>query len=234
MRNALTFWSLAAFIAVSCTSQPTKVEPTKPEETSQSLVNFSIKKETLVDSNEYFDVELNHPIIIGNGFERINDELHQQLPNFKYEMEEFVSYKKEAESDTLAYEVPNGYFNSDYEVFTDSSSYLSFVFYHYQFSGGAHGSKYVQVFNIDLEAKNMFTIVDEYTNIDSLKQALFNSINQEVQDDEMGCWGIDSIQHVDNVLDNIVVTTDSLFVFFSDYEVCPYATGNPPIFLPRK
>lgn len=223
-------------LLISACTQSTKQESTesKTEKPEQAAESFRMITDTIIQDSSFYYLYIEIPQFVGEAYTKHNQTIMALVPDYSESIAAYKEYVNEATEGEYDFEPMPANFNTGYEIITDSISFLSVILHNYEYTGGAHGAHYTSVANIDLETGKVIPINRYFQNTDSLKQSLFHEINRVVRSPELGCWGFESLDKVDQILSKTVVTKDSLIVFFNDYDVCPYATGNPPVSIPRK
>jgi hypothetical protein len=104
---------------------------------------------------------------------------------------------------------------------------LSLVLSYYQYTGGAHGLTEIVSYNLNPETGEDLSfsrfLLRVKMNLEQVKEYIKNEINRE-----SGNYFPDAL---DNIRDrnnfNYYLEDDFLIVYFQQYEIAPYAAGNP-------
>jgi hypothetical protein len=120
-----------------------------------------------------------------------------------------------------------------YTVNYNQRGLLSIVFSDYIYSGGAHGGIVLQAYNFNIangQNTKLFDVLDS-----KAKQAKVQKYAYDyVKKDSSKMYFVESI-------DDIPLSNDTVFYYkdggialvFQQYEIAPYASGNPEIFIPN-
>jgi hypothetical protein len=122
-----------------------------------------------------------------------------------------------------------------------NNNYLSFVINIYYFSGGAHGLTEVDAFDYDLTKKKEIAITDFLNSPDQSLQKLANLAKQAVTI-EVQSTGIEMNDSITQMIDqgtaptadnykNFSFNSDSITIYFQQYQVAPGYIGPIPITL---
>lgn len=149
----------------------------------------------------------------------------------KKNMEE---YKKEANCKEFPYSCTYSY-STSYKVKYNTNGKLSIIMYDDMYSGGAHGLRYVASYNFNSKTGKLYKLSDILTT-----KTKFNKVTAYAKKYMVN--HSDLFFTDDLTLDNFKVTKDNSFYFtkdgfyliFQEYEVAPYAAGNPIIKVPNK
>ena len=106
----------------------------------------------------------------------------------------------------------------------------------YEYTGGAHGNRYLLIQNYDLETGDMVNeqdlFIDDY--YEPLKTLLLNALIAQTDNAEskrdLRRMGYSVADVVPN--ENFYVTQEGITYVYNPYEIAPYAMGCIEIFLP--
>ena len=168
---------------------------------------------------------------------KINDILTKHIQGsykgyltLKKSMEE---YKKEADCKKMPFTCQYSYHTS-YKVKYNQNGKVSILLYDYTYSGGAHGLTYITAYNFTLQtgkpynlrniltSKTKFLKVTKYAKGYMIKHpAIFFMDDYTLKNFKV------------NNSTQFYFTDQGIYLIFQEYEVAPYAAGNPIIQVPR-
>lgn len=162
---------------------------------------------------------------------------------FKELLVAFLSYADESDADTLAetsralalgQPVPerelsgSWYANTVYEVFRPSARYVSVLFNHHEYTGGAHGNSTYRAFSFDLHTGRTLALadlfVDEKAALDALVPRIADGVQAQKEPDAPPVDRDPSA--VDLSMDRVALTPDGLRVVYAPYEMGSYSEGE--------
>lgn len=198
--------------------------------------SFEMKEEIL--NTDFVSAEINYPVISGLKDINIQNKINQKIEETVRKT--YSSFRDEEKPNCESYEGYTGEcvinINVDSSVSKLSSKYLSISFTNYQFyPGSAHPIHYLVSLNFDLDTGEELKLSDffvqnsNYLNIlsEKLRKSLAEKLSMEMSDSMLLDGTKPDGQHFQNF-----VLSDEGFVFvFGDYEVAPYAAGNPTVLI---
>lgn len=174
-------------------------------------------------------------------------EIDIEIPQFKNDFSQADRYNQEFINNGLnfAFEL-KGLAVRDYESFKDEDwefrpynatiryelqkygDIISLNFYHYQYTGGAHGLTYKFTYNIDKETGQQLELNDFLDRTDLTLKDVNNEVQEDIKsnpDDyysDLDFTGIRKDQDY-YLRDSVIV------IYFQQYEIAPYAFGFPEV-----
>lgn len=150
--------------------------------------------------------------------------------HLKKSMEE---YKKEADCKKMPFTCQYSYHTS-YKIQYNQNGKVSILLYDYMYSGGAHGLTYITAYNFNLKTGKQYTLSSILTS-----KTKFLKVTKYAKGYMIKHPAIFFVD--DYTLENFKVNNSTQFYFtdqgiyliFQEYEVAPYAAGNPIIQVPR-
>jgi len=178
---------------------------------------------------EAVKIEAEIPVIKGfknkEAQECFNQKFRDDIINFaediKTQAEGFLKEVDQEERPFFQYQV--------YVVYSvkKKEDILSLILSYYQYTGGAHGLTEIASYNLDTETGEDLSfsgfLLRVKMNLEQVKEYIKNEINKEP-----GNYFSDAL---DNIRDrnnfNYYLEEDFLVIYFQQYEITPYAAGNP-------
>ncbi|MED4452507.1 DUF3298 and DUF4163 domain-containing protein [Metabacillus fastidiosus] len=169
---------------------------------------------------------------------KINNKLYSVAVETNNNKIAFDKAEKEARADWDESELGEFWewkFEPSFEIHYNQENYLSILYRDYVYMGGAHGLSGIYTLNFDVNTgniiklstviKNKNKIVRNYAFKDLLNQQkrgqeslLINSVNEIIVNDSARPW---------------VFNSKGIKLFFHEYEVAPYSSGNPEVVVPE-
>ena len=104
-------------------------------------------------------------------------------------------------------------------------NFITLYSYNYEFAGGAHPSHFSFSYTIDLETGKLIQLNDVFNQrlIKQLKAILFKKFNKH--------YGKSNLLGDFEIASNFSLTLKGISFLYNNYEITPYAFGNPDLFL---
>ena len=199
-------------------------------EASIIISNNNVKTESPTMS-----VDLHIPVISGLTDNRIQSKINAQWEKHALDLEKELA----AEIDSyVKYNEQNDFPIRPYQLVTryqecyQNDNLLSLYVDYYQYTGGAHGMTNRQPYNIDLHSGNELAIKDLFQADYDYQSIINKEIRAQIAlnpgnyfTDNMGFNGITENQ-------SYYIQNGVLVVYFSQYEIAPYAAGIPEFKIP--
>lgn len=164
-----------------------------------------------------------------------------ELADYSFVLDEVDAYYETVRSQFLDFitssgsvPVPGPYaLDVSYEIPTHNEDLLSIVFYHYEFTGGAHGNTYLQTMTFDLAAETELTLADLFDDgtipLDDISDYVATTLEDRL--------GADATFPEGYTADEInfqfwTVAEDGVTFYFPPYQVAPYAAGVQTVTIP--
>lgn len=198
----------------------------------QEKVTVAVKEEKI--QSETLEAELKIPQISDMKNKEAQAELNSKFDAI-YTLKD--SLQKEAEkalidSKTAGYPFRPYQLFSDYKVSYNAKGYLSMTTLVYTYTGGAHGGSATTSYNVDInsgEAISLKSMFQEGVNYkDLINKEIAAQIAQQPENYFEGEYGFKTIADEQN----FYLKEGMLVVYFSEYEIAPYATGTPEFNIP--
>jgi predicted secreted protein len=209
---------------------PITIAESGEQEALASVLSKEVKSES-----EIISVDLNIPVLQGLQDQslqtRINERFTQEAMNMKdslsAEAAEYLADAQEGDYLVWPYELV-----SRYQLGTLNEELLSLYVDDYQYTGGAHGMTFRRAYNIELTTGEDLALADLFASGYDYQSVINQAISQQIAENpdgyftgEMGFQGIAADQ-------NYYLQDDCLVVYFSLYEIAPYAFGIPEFKIP--
>ena len=143
---------------------------------------------------------------------------------------------QECKKDSMYQEYPymcNYTYQTSYNVKYNSNEKLSILIFDYMYTGGAHGLGQVTAYNFNLNTGNEYTISHILTTYAKYTQVTKYAKNYMIKHADI--FFADDITLDDfkvNKNSQFYFTSNGIYLIFQEYEVAPYAAGNPIIKIP--
>lgn len=151
---------------------------------------------------------------------RLNEQLRHVVLKRLHDFET-VSYQTR-----LAPQLPTGIkasliFMADYEVFRNDADFVSLTQQVYQYTGGAHGMTWQIGHTIDLATGRQLMLADLFLPEANYTERLSQFVRTEGAARQLPMWDFKGV----NRQSSFYLSTDSIVLFFQQYEVAPYSAG---------
>lgn len=122
-------------------------------------------------------------------------------------------------------------YSTAYKVSSNNTAYLTFTLLDYAYTGGAHGLGYKYGVNYSLKTGKevpISNVLKTSTQFKKVEKYIYNKLKNN--DD----YFVDTLSDVDvSKKSEYLMMKDGIKVVFQSYEIAPYATGQPEIFVPK-
>lgn len=178
---------------------------------------------------DVYIVNVKYPIVEGLENKEKEIDLNEKIKNFI--REPIINFKSQMEEAELFEEIKNGFY-VDYEVIYLSKDLISIKFSVSEYySGAAHPSNYILVFNYDIVQdkeivlEDLFLSESDYLTIlsDLTRSILFNRFQDDLG--VMQEWIETGIEPKEENFESFGIKENSLIIYFKLYQVGPYAIG---------
>lgn len=147
---------------------------------------------------------------------------------------EVEAFEKEERKTSYCKQNPsmcNFTYNTSYKVTGNNIAYLTFILSDYEYTGGAHGLGYKYGVNYSLKTGKEVRITSVLKTLTQLKKVEKYIYNKLKNNDD---YFVDTLSDVDvSKKSEYLMMKDGIKVIFQSYEIAPYATGQPEIFVPK-
>ncbi|KAB7673073.1 DUF3298 and DUF4163 domain-containing protein [Bacillus sp. B1-b2] len=209
--------------------------------TNNSLIVYSAPSHTILQKYYQQQKNLQYPYLTNapnnKAQNKINQALKKHIIQSNKEYEELKKLEESIKNDphckesnpTCDYE-----YLTTYKVLYDDNNQLSIIFYDYRFTGGAHGSTLVTTYNFDVKSGEQYTLndfikhekkYDEVTNF--IKE--YAKKHPEIFYSDIEDWKDFTVSSTTN----FYLAKDGIYLIFQQYEVGPYVSGTPTVFIPK-
>ncbi|WP_426349798.1 DUF3298 and DUF4163 domain-containing protein [Alloiococcus sp. CFN-8] len=191
-----------------------------------------VETEVLEKKIPYLKSQLNIPVVKIPG----NNELANKInKGFK---EEALSFRNQVELEAKrAYEelTKAGVQVSPYEAKSlfevhNLKDYLSLTITYYQYTGGAHGISQVISHNYDLVSGNRLELKDIFKEGYNYQEVINKFIKEAIAQKPEEYFP-DAFQGITEN-QNFYIGREGITIYFQNYEIAPYAAGNPEFLIP--
>jgi predicted secreted protein len=209
-----------------------KVTVNEPSSSPPSVI---ITNKVVKSDSDNMSFDLNIPVITGWADQELQSSLNARFEQealdlqdmLKAEMESYVKYNQENGFPIRPYELV-----TRYQECYQNDTLLSLYVDYYQYTGGAHGMTDRRSYNIDLQTGKDVALTDLFQSSYDYQKVVNTKIKEQIaaQPDvyftgDMGFKGISDNQ-------SYYLQDGFLVVYFSQYQIAPYATGIPEFKIP--
>jgi len=232
-KKFITLLLLLCLAAAGCAAkQPTVPVDTPPAE----FPTIEIRTETVRYRTEYISVNLNYPIINGLSDTAREEELNASFAAaaaaFKDNLEtEATAWAKEAAAG--GYEFRPYAADIIYDVPYNQNGLLSLRVTYGSYTGGAHGAAFRETLNLDtvngetLHLRDFFAAEADYLTL--VREEIARQIAAAPDSFFPGVAETLAVPE-----DRFYLTDGAVVVYFSEYELAPYAAGLPEFTVPAQ
>lgn len=197
--------------------------------------SITVSNRAVKSNSDYMSVDLNIPVISGWADQELQSRLNTRLEKDALDLQDELQAEIES---YVKYNQENGFPIRPYELVTryqecyQNNAMLSLYVDYYQYTGGAHGSTDRRPYNIDLKNGQDIALKDLFLSGYDYRTALNTLISEQIAAEpdmyftgDMGFKGITDDQRY-------YIQNGFLVVYFSQYEIAPYAAGFPEFKIP--
>lgn len=147
---------------------------------------------------------------------------------------EVEAFEKEEKKSSFCKNNPsmcNFTYSTSYKVSGSHSSYLTFILSDYEYTGGAHGLGYKYGVNYSLKTGKeipITSVLKTSTQQKKVEKYIYNKLKNNND------YFVDTLSDVDvSKNSEYLMMKDGIKVIFQSYEIAPYSTGQPEIYVPK-
>lgn len=194
----------------------------------ENINKIEIKGTTMEEKNEYFEMNLNIPII--NGIKNKDKEKNLN-EEFKSKSLDFANGIKTMAEEDFKESKKQGYEVKIYEAVVNfnvqyiGEDYISLLVDSYSYTGGAHGITLRQSYNIDKNTGDIITLKSIFKDGYDYKKIIDEMITKEINKDKDNYFPEDFKGINDN--QEFFINNEGIVIYFQLYEIAPYVTGFP-------
>lgn len=122
-------------------------------------------------------------------------------------------------------------YKTTFKLAYQDSNYISVLVYTDMYTGGVHGGRFVQSYNFNIKTGKLVTIPDvvKPAKAQKTKQHIYNFLKkQDIMFDDITVKDIKL-----NKGTTFIFTNTGISVIYQEYELAPYAVGNPKANIPK-
>lgn len=191
--------------------------------------NIKVEFQQIGQSSSILEEDFQVPVIKGwqnkKAEAEINNKFFKVVSNFKKEME-LVAQEAKKGHESLGY--PTGKYQAITEgkVLYNKNDLLAISLNYYQYTGGAHGISYQEVFNIDLRSGNILSLQDIFKPGSNYKRIIDREIKHQISRNPENFFpeGEGGFQTISNK-QSFLLKDNYLIFYFQPYEIACYAAG---------
>ncbi|MEG0773462.1 DUF3298 and DUF4163 domain-containing protein [Clostridium sp.] len=198
--------------------------------------NANITSNITEYKNDYISVKVDIPVISGLGNDEvqksINDKIQSTILSIRDSIEKMA--KEDAEMNKKSgYDVRQYVVTSNYMETYKDNNILSLTLIIYQYTGGAHGSTTQLTYNFDLNTGKVGVLKDFFDNNENYRDIILKQIRKEIETEPENYFP-ETIKNFNGIPydQSFYLDHDNLVVYFSEYEIAPYAAGIPQFKIP--
>ncbi|MEK4907857.1 hypothetical protein CHH55_15775 [Niallia circulans] len=206
----------------------------------QPLNAFAISPNVVI-TKQYKNIEeLKYPSLVSAPNNKAQNSVNKiLLQHIKASYNQYIKLMKEMENlkkDSICKESASACqfeYITNYQVKYNQNNKLSILFSDYQFTGGAHGNTVITTYNFDLKSGKLLTLDDFLPSKEHYGKVTTYAIAYMKKHPEI--FYSDAKEFTDfKVTDetDFYLADNGIVLIFQQYEVAPYASGNPSIFIP--
>lgn len=188
--------------------------------------------------NDTLIVNMKIPVINGLRNTELQETLNQQFLSQALEAQE--NYQRRAQEDKLTAAAEGYPFRThslykSYEAIT-TKGVLSLVLLTSDFTGGAHGSNFREIINIDVQNGRLLTLSDLFKDNVDYKQIINPEITKQIisREENEEQFFFKGEEGFKTIADNqsFYIKGDNLVICFNQYDIAPYVSGMPEFPIP--
>lgn len=224
-------------ISVTTEKESVVKEEKSKEEVKESIeIKVNVTSKTVTEETESLSVDLQLPDINGHVDKELETKLNELLQTEALKIKASLTEEaKTALQDSKSYDVKFRKYvlNSSYKVSYNKNEYLSIVNYYDIYTGGAHGMRYMKSHNIDLKTGKDYNLSEIFNKGYDYKKVIDGIILNEMTANKDQYFE-ESITNFKGIEMNhpYYVEAGNLVVYFTEYELAPYAHGIPEFKVP--
>ncbi|PKG23383.1 DUF3298 and DUF4163 domain-containing protein [Niallia nealsonii] len=167
---------------------------------------------------------------------KINAVLTKHIKKSAANYEALMQEMKNMQNKTICKDSPSACiyeYTTNYEVKYNKHNKLSLLLYDYQFTGGAHGSTTVTSYNFNLKTGQRYTLDNLFPTKKVYKKVTAYAKNYMLKKPDI--FYPDSKEFSSFQITNqtqFYFADGGIYLIFQQYEVGPYVSGHPTIFIP--
>lgn len=182
------------------------------------LINFSLfslefEKESYIKNSLGYKAEIIIPKMIGGekkSVEIFNKKMKEKISEYIFDEYDLKEYGRVVEK------------SLNYKIYKSKFGVVSVVFDHYEYTGGAHGISYLNVYLVD-EKTGKIENLKNYLS-ENEKSKIIEKIKTEIKKNPDKYF---SSTNIDLKYSNIYFKENKVVVVFSLYSIAPYCYGMP-------
>lgn len=207
----------------------------------QPLPTFANKSPNVIMTKHYKNIEkLKYPFLVSAPNNKAQNMVNKILfQHIKASYNQYVKLIKEMEKfkkDPLCKESVSACqyeYITNYQVKYNQNNKLSILFSDYQFTGGAHGNTVITTYNFDLKSGKLLTLDDFLPSKEHYDKVTNYVIAYIKKHPEIFYANSEEFRDFKVTKDtNFYLADNGIELIFQQYEVAPYASGNPSIYIP--
>ncbi|MEG2738443.1 DUF3298 and DUF4163 domain-containing protein [Clostridium sp.] len=182
-----------------------------------------IKEMKIREKNECIEIDVSYPNINEKEGETLNKEIRDYTNNWLKEVKDGLEeYKKSGYICNMPYQM-----FSKYSVTKESEDIISFYTDYYQFTGGAHGITTRKAYVVERKDGKILALKDLFKKGYNYKEVIDKEIKIQIAKDKEKYF--DDGKTYKGINENVkfYVRGDNLVIYYSQYEIAPYASGIP-------
>ncbi|WP_303983399.1 DUF3298 and DUF4163 domain-containing protein [Niallia circulans] len=207
----------------------------------QPISTVAIKSPNVVMTKQYKNIEkLKYPFLVSAPNNKAQNSVNKiLLQHIKASYNQYIKLMKEMEKlkkESICKESASACqfeYITNYQVKYNQNNKLSILFSDYQFTGGAHGNTVITTYNFDLKSGKLLTLDDFLPSKEHYGKVTTYAIAYMKKHPEI--FFADPEEFTDFKVTNetnFYLADNGIVLIFQQYEVAPYASGNPSIFIP--
>lgn len=183
---------------------------------------------------------LTYPYVFGltnkTAEKKINAVLTKHIKKSAANYKQLMNEMKEMQNKDICKDSPSACqyeYTTNYDVKYNKKNKLSLLLYDYQFTGGAHGSTMVTSYNFNLKTGQLYILDDFFHTKNVYKKVTAYAKKYMLKNPDIfypASKEFSSFQLTNQT--QFYFADGGIYLIFQQYEVGPYVSGNPTIFIP--
>lgn len=190
--------------------------------------NSLIKQIQIREKNKCIEIDVKYPHINSEIGTQVNNQIKVYTENWIKEVKDILEeYKKHGYICNTPYELVSKYF-----VTRESDDLISFYTDYYQFTGGAHGITTRKAYAVDRKTGKPLNINELFKKGYDYKTIIDKEIRNQIAKEKEKYF--DEGASFKGINDDVkfYIRGNNIVIYYSQYEIAPYASGIPEFNIP--
>lgn len=190
--------------------------------------NSLIKPIQIREKNKCIDINVKYPSINSEIGTQVNNQIKSYTDNWIKETKDVLEdYKKHGYICNVGFELVSEYF-----VTRESEDLISFYTDYYQFTGGAHGITTRKAYVVDRKTGKPLNINELFKKGYDYKTIIDKEIRKQISKEKEKYF--DEGKNFKGINNDVkfYIRGNNIVIYYSQYEIAPYASGLPEFNIP--